>query len=368
MTRHEQLERDLRAAAARFDSVEVSPDAWQEHLRRRQRRPARRLRWPDLTAVAAVLVLLYLVASALLSGSGRGDGLPAGGADDPWASQNILGEPEVVEQLTVDGTRTTHEIVLTDTNGKGPVLCERYTTADRSAGSGGCSARDPEADDPSVAVDWLTGTTGSGDGMHGVVAGVDARVAKVQIWMSNGDMVLARLHPTGWDDTSMFALTVQAGAPVPQRLVAYADATGTVLQAVDLADRFGDEWLPAGDCSGIAAGVEVPEADTRVGAHATVAYLDARGRPSRSLCLPLAGALQGVTAGPRAAVLVVAPEVTTVATGAGRATVSDPVALPGTVWRVVSVTSDTPLGRETGLVARDASGQQLARTTVAGLS
>lgn len=57
-------------------------------------------------------------------------------------------------------------------------------------------------------------------------------------------MVLADLKPTGWDDTQMFALTTPDTGPTPQRLVAYSDASGGVLQAIDLAALFGDDWLP----------------------------------------------------------------------------------------------------------------------------
>ncbi len=57
---------------------------------------------------------------------------------------------------------------------------------------------------------------------------------KVQIWMDNGDMTLADLKPGTWEGTKLFALTVPADGPRPQRLVAYSDASGTVLQAVDL--------------------------------------------------------------------------------------------------------------------------------------
>ena len=79
-----------------------------------------------------------------------------------------------------------------------------------------------------------------------MLAGVDSRVMKVQIWMDNGDMVPAILKPGTWEGTKLFAITVPADGPRPQRLVAFADATGTVLQSVDLGDRFGNGWLPAG--------------------------------------------------------------------------------------------------------------------------
>ena len=85
-----------------------------------------------------------------------------------------------------------------------------------------------------------------------MLAGVDSRVMKVQIWMDNGDMVPAILKPGTWEGTKLFAITVPSDGPRPQLLVAFADATGTVLQSVDLGDRFGNGWLPAGGkhCAG----------------------------------------------------------------------------------------------------------------------
>ena len=95
-----------------------------------------------------------------------------------------------------------------------------------------------------------------GGGAHGVVAAVDDRVMKVQVWMDNGDEMLAVLHPGGWEGTRVFALTVPDSGPTPQRLVAYSDATGTVLQSVDLGHAFGSGWLPPGgrSCTGTATG------------------------------------------------------------------------------------------------------------------
>jgi hypothetical protein len=249
-TRHADLERRLRAAADAVPSQPVPADAWvelQSRLATRDGRHSRRF----LAAAAVVALLLALVGAAALLDDGPHSAGPAqGGSDGFWEPENYLGEPVTAETLTLGGQETRHELVLSDTTGKGPSLCDRYVGVADGSGSGGCTARDPHADDPSVAVDWVSGTTGSGDGTHGVVAGVDDRVMKVQVWMDNGNTVLADLKPAGWEGTKMFALTLPPGAPTPQRLVAYSDASGTVLQAVDLADLFGDEWLPGDDGCG----------------------------------------------------------------------------------------------------------------------
>ena len=60
-------------------------------------------------------------------------------------------------------------------------------------------------------------------------------------------------------------LTVPADGPRPQRLVAYSDALGTVLQDVDLVEQFGDEWLPLrDDCGRTGATAPVPGLDATV--------------------------------------------------------------------------------------------------------
>jgi hypothetical protein len=237
--RLDQLEHDLRVAGRSFDDVEVSPDAWQENRRRLRTADSARGRRVLLTAAAGVAGVVAIGAAALMAQTSDGSGLPAGGRDATFATENILGPIVQAEQLTLDGRPTVHEIVLTDTTGDGPDLCDRFVA--EGSGSGSCTRRDLDADAPGVAFDWLSGTEGDG-GLRGVLAGVDARVTRVQVWMDNGDMVLAQLHPTGWDDTSMFALTLAGDAPTPQRLVAYG-RDGNVLQTVDLANRFGRTWL-----------------------------------------------------------------------------------------------------------------------------
>jgi hypothetical protein len=245
-----QLERDLRAAARAFDDVPVAGDAWQQNQQRLSADRGRRGR--ALLTVAAALVLVVAVGALLLSGgSGRRQTLPAGGGGDPFGDSVVLGPPVDVETVTINGVQTTHQAVLSDRTGNGPQLCDRYLP---STGAVNCNDRDPNADDPAVAFDWLGATTGSGDS-RGVLAGVDSRVMKVQIWMDNGDMTLADLKPGGWENTKLFAMTLPADGPRPHLLVAYADATGTVLQSLNLGDRFGAGWLPRGgkNCQGAVA-------------------------------------------------------------------------------------------------------------------
>lgn len=246
-----QLERDLRAAARAFDDLPVAGDAWQQNQQRLAADRGRRGR--TLLAVAAALVLVVAVGALVLSGGNGGKQTLPGSGGDPFGDSVVLGPPVDVETGTIDGVETTHQAVLSDQTGKGPSLCDRYVTATNEVGS--CTSREPDADKAAVAFDWLTGTSGSG-GIRGVLAGVDSRVMKVQIWMDNGDMVPAILKPGTWEGTKLFAITVPSDGPRPQLLVAFADATGRVLQSVDLGDRFGNEWLPQGGktCAGTATG------------------------------------------------------------------------------------------------------------------
>jgi hypothetical protein len=317
----EQLERDLRQARALFDDVDVSSDAWQQNQRRlaadRSRRGGRGM--AVAAAVVAVVLLGALVASLADQGPNRGAAGSGGSGGDPWAPENILGEPQQVETVRLDGQDMAHELVLTDTDGSGPQLCDRFSAVESDAGAGGCTPRQPDADDSSVTFDWISGTTGSGDGLHAVVAGVDDRVMKVQVWMDNGDMTLAELHPTGWEGTRMLAFTARPGAPVPQRLVAYSDATGTVLQAVDLARLFGKGWLPGteADCADVQQDPELrwpPQGDRpTVGVRASVTDVevthDLPDARARTVCLPMDKTASVVRVAEQWVVVVVAPEV-----------------------------------------------------------
>lgn len=251
----DRLEQDLRRAADSFPVAPLPDRAWQENLRRLEsaRVGGARRRRQRLLAVSAAIVLVALVGGGLALSGGPSGRVPASGGDDWFAPENLLGPVVTVETLSLGGVPTKHEAALSDTTGKGPSLCDRYVSSGGSAG--GCTSRDPKADDPAVAFDFLTGTSGSGN-LRGVLGAVDSRVNHVQVWMANGDMTVAALEPAGWEGTRIFGLTVAASRPRPVWLAAYADASGTVLQSVNLADRFGTSWLPRGGsgCTGTATG------------------------------------------------------------------------------------------------------------------
>lgn len=371
--RSDDLERELRAVLrARGDAVRTSPDAWQDNQRRLAADGVRRSRRVLGIAAAGLLVAALLGAGALLDGDGSG-GAPAGGTDDPFTTRYLLGEPVEAETLTIDGEPTVHEIALSDMTGAGPRLCDRYLAT--SSSSGGCTSREPSADKPGVAFDWLSGT-GGGD-LRGVTAAVDGRVTRVSVWMDNGDMVLANLHPTGWEATKMFALTTTVGGPVAQRLVAYGPDRN-VVQAVDLTSRFGERWLTA---KSACADDRIAQSDSDGGALVELGTHDARlsTQPGSDTAVEACidrlrpAALAGWHQAGTLVVAVLAPEVESVELtdpepnvfglrlGAAAAT---PVS--GSLWRVaiLRVENATEL-IDSELVAYDEAGLEIDREFVA---
>jgi hypothetical protein len=362
------VERDLRAAARAFDDVPVSGDAWQQNQQRLAADRGHRGR--ILLAVAAGLVLVVAVGALVLGGGNSGKRtLPGGsGGGDPFGDSVVLGPPVDVETVTIDGMETTHQAVLSDQTGKGPNLCDRYGTATGS--NGGCSSRDPNADDPDVAFDWLTATTGGGD-IRGVLAGVDSRVSQVRIWMSNGDQTLARLKPAGWEGTQIFGLTVPADGPRPQRLVAYGRPG--VLQTLDLASLLGAGWLPQDSVCDRAPTTQLPEVQAKVAAGSFDARIVVQSTPeTRDTCLPLRLPAQGVPAGLRSVVLVIGPEVTSVDLVRGDTTITSsyrpPTSMPDTLWRVAVITADRDLADTDVVLARDDDGNVLRSVRVLQLT
>ncbi len=366
---HDQLERDLRAALRSVDHVPVSRDAWQQNQRRLRESGSRRGHW--VLAAAAVVLVVLLVGGLLAALNGRSDsGTPANGrddgtsdsmsSDDMFAEENLLGPIVELETLQVGGDTAVHEAALTDTSGKGPSLCDRLVITRME--SGGCGSREPSADKPEVAFDWLTGV--HGDGTTGVLGGVDGRVLKVQVWLDNGDMTLANLKPSGWEGTKLFALTVPAEGPRPQRLVAYSDASGTVLQAVDMAAHFGDSYRRAEpDCGNredaptlthlLGPNESTERATVRFGyATANVHVVTGGLGLDSSTCLTLKpGAIAGASVAGSIAVVVVAPEVSKVRVRSLDRDADVELLVPErTLWRMA--------------VAHDLAGHDLNRTEV----
>lgn len=369
MSDRDQLERDLRAAAHDFDDVVASPAAWQENQQRLAAHRSRRTRLGG--AAAAGVVAVALVGVALLRGGDPGTGVPAAGGDDPFATPYLLAGPVTVETVTIGGTAVAHEVALSDRTGEGPQLCDRFVGVD---GTPSCTPRAVSADDPEVALDWLTGY-GPESPRRGIVAAVDERVSSLDLWMSDGRRVRGDLRPGGWDRSRVVGLTVAPGTPVPQRLVAYG-RDGNVLQSVDLIARFGDRWLdqrsacasdPVAELS--SDGEQPPHADVAFGT--TDALVTARPTADHDVqtCLGrLRGsAIAGQVSFGSVAVAVLAPETELVEVRVGSRTVAElkPLTASGTPWRVVVLRglSVADLSRAE-LLAYDLHGLELDRVYV----
>lgn len=379
MTNHTDLERDLRAAGRAFDDVAMSADAWQQNQHRlAASRSQRTRRW--LSVAAAVIVALLIGTVAVFADRGPDAGPPAHqGSDDPFATENLLGPVVELETVTINGERAVHEAVLSDSNGTGPSLCDQYLAT--SSAAGGCTSREPNADDDAIAFDWLSGSGGSGD-QHGIVAGVDSRVSTVRVWLDDGEERVLSLEPGTWQDSLLTGLTLPAHEAVPQRLVAYGH-NNEVLQAVDLPDRFGDGWLiERSACAGDRIAESVPAGDVLPNAYLALGTDDARisirlaQDDNAEACVERlrAAALSGWYPGGTLVAVVTAPEVTTVRLIVAGASGSDrvldevtPKAVEGSPWRVAMLRADRQrLVDDAELVALDQTGASLDRAFVNG--
>lgn len=370
MSNHDQLERRLQTAGSTFDEVTIAPDAWQENRRRLAEDRSRRNRWL-LGAVAAGLVAVLVGGAALLATQAVDSGPPASsGSDDPWAPENVLGPPVVLERIATDGRRVDLQGVLSDTTGDGPNLCTQAVA--EGYGFGSCIAREPSADKPSVAVDWLLPIKGDGD-LRGVVAGVDSRASFVTVWMSDGERVPTALRPTGWENTKILAYTVPADEPRPQRLVAYG-RDGNVLQAVDLAARFGDWWLTERSaCAGddvVTFGTQPTKPGDVFAAVGTtdakLSVLSSTGTyGDRCVTRLRSAAIAGWFVESDRGVVVVAPEVDSVRlTVSGSVEKLKPSMSEGTMWKAVGTRLAAGTLDKAEIVAYDAHGIELDREFV----
>ncbi len=156
----------------------------------------------------------------------------------------------------------------------------------------------------------------------------------------------------GWEGTKLFGLTMQADGPRPQRLVAYSDASGTVLQAVDLPVSRRKDWLRAEpDCGDradaptlshlLGPNGSTESATVRFGYQsASVRVITDGGNIDSSHCVDvrLPGAVASSSVDGSVVVAIVAPEVDHVLIfdGDGEVAVVDvtPQAVTRTPWQV----------------------------------
>ena len=354
----EQLERELRTARTTFDDVEVSHDAWQRNQDLLRSGSATKRR--ALLAVAAGLASLLVGGLGWLAVGGRDEA-----ADVPGADRSATQRMVEVQQVDLPTGRVTLSVGPAD----GDRGCFGLVSTDGRIESSGCNPRDVKADDASVAIDYLV----PGGGEAPPVAGlVDDRTSAVVAWSADGtrtELPLVNVPGTG-----LGAFGAVASGPEstwPQRLVAYADADMTrVLQAVDLAERFPDYWLPSteGGCADVH---RVPVATFPGGITVQASFVDAEiaysgsGGGTREVCRPMSEAPVAVVRSGNDLVLVMAPEVAGIRlVGRGRLGPSGPVEPVGTtMWRA-TVRQVQDLRAEDTLEFLDESGAVLQQLPV----
>ena len=371
----DQLERDLRAARSFYDDVQVSPDAWQRNqdlLLRGSTSPRRRAL---TTAAAGIAVLVSVALGYLVLGGGSPSSPPAADGSDGTLRNGVE-----VARVEVRGGFAALQIGLVqspaDKGSAHPQLCDRVVYGpDGSSGGGGCTPRDPDADDETTSIDYLTG--GTGDGWTTVTGVVDDRVEKVTMWQADGtatDVRLVRL-PTGVDG---FGVLVHGPALTrPVRLVTYSDSPGTaVVEVVDLLDRFGAEWLP-GQTGGCNSVQDSPAAELRgAGSVVRASFTEAQVEQelgtgeARTVCLSLT-AVSGaaVRAGADRVVVVIGPEVSGFgARGTERIDgIRELRPVGTTIWRT-GVLRVPGIGVEGGISLLDADGNELTLLPWSGIS
>jgi hypothetical protein len=348
-----RLERDLRAASSAYDDVVVSSDAWQENqLRLGAGRQRRSPVPPVAVAVAAAVVVLLLVGGALLVRGPQhtASGPPAGPAPQttsPDGSIHLAGGVEALRLKIGTGYAAVDVAAYGGSSSAPARVCSMSTgegkRGDFFADAPICSGREPRADDPAVAIDYLTaGPPHPNPNTWVSVAGaVDSRVTSVQVWNANGNTGSLPVTRLGSSNLSAFGYVMTGPDHRPQRLVAFG-ADGRVLQSIDLAQRLGSGWLTLGSgCGELSTATELPSIGTSVAAEPGFAKIDVHwnAATARTVCLPLTETGQGVKVDDGDAVLVVAPEVANVLPrGAGSHTIAtQPAGIPDTIWQTVTV-------------------------------
>jgi hypothetical protein len=241
-----RLRDELNAAA---DDVRTSPDAWQRNQALlASDRAGRRSRATWLVSAAAVVVVV-VAAFTVLSGTGDDRPTPPAGSD-PFEDGGLLGTPVEVARLGSGPTAVRLEMAIADGKGHRPDMCTRFVTGPDSASACGGQSDDPE--NALVAFDYLSGSQGATTSVQGVV---DTRVSTVRAWLSDGTEIRPRLVALGVDELRGFAVPTKKGEPYAVRLAAYtSDKKG--LEYVNLAARFGTDWVPTGPVSGCPAGLD----------------------------------------------------------------------------------------------------------------
>jgi hypothetical protein len=246
---HDQLERQLRAAADSYDSVQASPDAWLENQRRVRaaRRPARRVALA--AAAAAVVVAVGAVTAVQLSTDGSGS--LSGPAARPSGSPTLSGDdlPQLVGGVEVAHLRSPERDVtvqLTLPPAREPArprdLCvlqrEKYPDGSGS-GLQTCTLRAVNPQPAETVLPYLGPLLQ--DSPVTLFGAVTEDAAGVAVRLRDGDEVDVPLVALGRDRMRGFAWVGTPGTGTPRAVIVY-DSAREPLQTVRLTERFGPGW------------------------------------------------------------------------------------------------------------------------------
>ncbi len=247
-----RLRNDLKAAA---DDVTIHGDAWQQNQHRIRaasvRRRTRLLSVRSAAAAAAIAVIAVAIS------------LPAGQTESPQPAKSPSVTPSPTstsfvtrvkaDERSLPSGRVASLYVSLSYSDDGPQAAPRMcdetsiATVDNRTGeaSRGCGSPERGADSTAVAIDYLNASDWAGG--RSLSGGVDERVSSLTVYYSGaGGARTLQLHDLADAVRGFGVLDPDDNDVKPQRLVARGDQ-GEVLQAIDLVDRFGDDWLPQHD-------------------------------------------------------------------------------------------------------------------------
>jgi hypothetical protein len=250
MTDRSTLERRLREASDPSVWDDVSPDAWQQNERRvaadRARRKGRRVR----VISAAAAAVLVIVGSAWLRSDHQA--MPAHGLDGKTPVPQVTRDGKVhlqggvvaLRPLLPQGTGR-FELAFTAAGASSPSgLCQLLVFDDpngTSSSAESCGGRVAGRDKPNTHVDFFS--EGSSGAWLTLAGAVDPAVAKLRVWLADGDVADLPLVDLGSDGYRGFAFAGNGGTQAPMRLAALSSG-GALLEAKSLDGTGTAPWPP----------------------------------------------------------------------------------------------------------------------------
>lgn len=250
MIDHTTLERRLRDAADPTVWHDVSPDAWQQNQRRVATDGRRRNSRLTIIAAAAAAVLVVAGFTWLLRSDHQA--MPAHGGYGKTPVPRVTRDGKVhlrggVVALPLLLPRGSGRIELAFTEGGASSLsglCQLlvFDEPNGTSSSGeSCGGQVDGRDNPSRHVDFFS--EGSSGAWLTVAGAVDPAVAKLRVWLADGDVADLRLVDLGSDGYRGFAFASNGGTQTPVRLAALS-SDGALLEAKSLDGMGTEPWLP----------------------------------------------------------------------------------------------------------------------------